>query len=72
MKEKKLKDEIARLREEVTRLREKLGITNASDNEDEKATPGKEGDSEIGKDSKVVVADSEMQGSNNIASKKKN
>ena len=44
MKEKKLKDEIARLRAEVTRLREKLGITDASDNEKEKATPGEEGD----------------------------
>ena len=69
MKEKKLKDEIARLRAEVTRLREKLGITNASDNEEEKATPGEEGDAETGKDSKAV-ADSEKQDSNDLAAKK--
>ena len=69
MKEKKLKDEIARLRAEVTRLREKLGITNASDNEEDKATPGEEGDAETGKDSKAV-ADSEKQDSNDLAAKK--
>ena len=57
------------MRAKVTRLRERLGITNASDNEEDKATPGKEGDAETGKDSKAV-ADSEKQDSNDVTAKK--